>query len=359
MHWLRRWLAPRVPATPTDPLSRGMAALANGDGDEALRLLASIGASDPKNGEAQLGLGMLHLRQFAADPQVSLLNEAVAVLTRAVALLPESPEAYFYLALAQSFALDTIDEAEGNLQHALQLDPGLRERAAEVETRIATARLGMQQQALDPATIHEAVEHYDAGQRLLEADQPAVAVAEFERATRLYPAYAEAFLALGAAYRQLDRLDDATRALRQALAVRPQMPEAHIALGSLYVQLGDRERALEQLLLALDHAPDQPQLLRNVGRLQLATGHAEDASATFRRLCALQPHDPDPRLDLVQAALQSGDQAAARAALARLNALTLSAAQHVRAAQLATELDDHEAAQRHQRAADEHTPAQS
>lgn len=347
MRFLKRWLAPRVPKTPADPLTRGMAALASDDSNEALTLLASLGASDPDNGEAQLGLGMLHLRQFSAQPQVATLNDAVTSLTRAVELLPESPEAYFYLAFAESFALDTIDEAEQHLARALQLDPQLAERAGEIEARIATAKSNMQQQAIDPETVHQAVQRYEAGQRLIEAGQLNEAAGAFEQAIGLYPAYVEALLALGDVYRQQGRSDDAVRALRQALAVRPRMLEAHIGLGSLYVQRGEHERALEQLTQALAQAPEQPQLLRNVGLLQLATGNAVAATATFRRLCALQPSDPEPRLHLVQAALQAGDEAAARDAFARIAELTLSAKQHARAAQLAVQLGDETAAQRH------------
>lgn len=352
MRFLRRWLAPRVPKTPADPLQRGMAALTSGDSNEALTLLAGIGASDPQNGEAQLGLGMLYLRQFADQPQVATLSDAVASLSRAAALLPDSPEAHFYLAMAESFTLDTIDEAEQHLARALQLDPTLGQRAVEIEQRIGAAKAGMQQQAIDPEIVHQAVQRYEAGQRLLEADQPGGAAAAFEQAIGLYPAYVEALLALAEAYRQLERGDDAVRALRQALAVRPRMLEAHIGLGSLYVQRGDRERALEQLLLALEQAPDQPQLLRNVGLLQLATGKPDAAVATLRRLCALQPAEAEPRLQLAQAALRADDQPAARDALQRLQALTLSPQQHGRAAEIAAQLDDDAAAERHRAAAE-------
>ncbi len=301
-------------------------------------LLAAVSSVDPRNADAQLGLGMLLLRDFTHAPSAATLHDAVQHLERAVTLLPESPEAYFYLALAGSYTLDTIEEAAQNLERALLLDPELAARADEVQERIAAARVGMQQQALEPETLHAAVQQYEQAQALIDDGQPAAALALLAKAVELYPAYAEALLALGEAYRQLGRADEAIAAFRRALSVRPHMFQAHVGLGSLYVQRGDHQRALDQLLLALEQMPEQPQVLRNVGLLQLATGKAADAVTSFRRLCALQPDDPEPRLQLALASLQSGDHGAAGEALGRVRGAVLSTKQQQLADQLAAQL---------------------
>ena len=117
MNFWKRWFTSRP--KPADPLGRGIAALAAGDdapGEHAARdLLASVADADPANGEAQLALGMLRLAEFQRAAAPAVLGEAVTLLSRAVALLPASPEAHFYLALGESFALDTIDAAEAHL----------------------------------------------------------------------------------------------------------------------------------------------------------------------------------------------------------------------------------------------------
>lgn len=350
MDFLKRWFGPKSKQQPLR--LTGRAAELAAEKDEATRqLLATLLHNDPHNGEAQLAIGMLHLREYAEEPHIATLRDAVTRLTRATELLPDSSEALFYLAFAESFTLDTIDEAEAHLRQALQRDPQLAERAGEIEARIAAGKQGMQQQAIDPDIVRAAVEKYEAGQRLAEAGNHAGASTAFEEAIALYPAYAEALLALGESYRQLGRLEDAIRVLRRALAVRPRMFEAHVGLGSLYVQTGDQTRALEQLQLALGVVPDQPQVLRNVGLLQLATGQAAEAAATFRRLSALDPLDPEPRLHLALAALQSADHATARDALTRLEHSALNARQHQLAARVAEQLGDAEAAQRHRVAA--------
>jgi Tfp pilus assembly protein PilF len=261
-------------------------------------------------------------------------------LSGAVELLPDSPEAHFYLALAQSFTLDTIDDADTHLQRALSLNPQLAVRAAEIQERIKSGRAGMQQQAIEPDALHAAVQHYEQAQAQLDAGRANEAVALLDEAIALYPAYAEAMLAMGEAYRQLQRPDEAITAFRRALAVRPHMFQAYVGLGTLYVQRGDHHRALEQLMLALQQQPDQPQVLRNVGLLQLATGKAADALTTFRRLCALAPDDPEPRLQLALAALKVGDQALVRESLKRVAGTPLTAKQHRLAAQLAADLGD-------------------
>jgi|GEM_PF-6576491 len=345
MAFFKRWFASKEPPSSAQVLPGGQE-------DAALTLLTTVVASDPQNGEAYLGLGMLRLRQFAAEPAVSTLHDAVSNLTQAVALLPNSPEAHFYLAFAESFTLDTIDEAEQHLQRALQLDPSLVERAAEIQQRIGEARSGLQQQAVDPDTLRAAVQRYEDGQTLVDTGRSADAVDAFNDAIALYPAYAEALLALGDAYRQLGQDDVALTMYRRALAVRPRMFEAHVSLGSLYVARGDHARALDQLSLALEQAPDQPQVLRNVGLLQLATNQGSAAMQTFRRLCALQPEDPEPRLHLALAAAHDGDTTAVQDALQRIENAQLSAKQHRLAAQIYERLGDGEQAARQRAQAD-------
>jgi Tfp pilus assembly protein PilF len=292
---------------------------------------------------------MLQLRVFAHEPSPPLLRDATMHLSRAVELVPNSPEAHFYLALALSFTLDTIHEADHHLQHALSLNPQLEARATEIQQRINAGRAGMQQQAIEPDALHAAVQRYERAQTLLDTGRADEAVALLNEAIALYPAYAEAMLAIGDAYRQLQRPDEAITAFRRALAVRPNMFQAYVGLGTLYVQRGDHHRALEQLQLALQQQPDQPQVLRNVGLLQLATGSASDALATFRRLCALSPDDPEPRLQLALAALKAGDQTTARESLHRVDSTTLTAKQHRLAAQIAVDLGDQQLADNYRR----------
>lgn len=346
MSFWNRWLKRRSTRV-VDPLARSFAALDATQHSEAQDVLATIAAADPDNGEAQLALGMLRLRDFTNDPASSVLHDAMISLRRAVERLPESSEAHFYLAIAESFTLDTVDEAAQHLARALELDPGLADRANDVQARIAEARSGMQQQALDADTLHAAVLHYEEGQHLIEQGDLTAAASAFNQAIALYPSYVEAIVALAEVERRRGNIEQAIAAFRRALAVRPDMFEARIGLGSLYVQQGDHARALAQLKLAAEQQPEQASLLRNIGLLQLALGTAQDALATFRRLAALQPDDPEAQLQVALAAAQAGDGAAARDALSRIDADTLQPRQHQLAAQIYDQLGNREAAQRH------------
>ena len=62
-------------------------------------------------------------------------------------------------------------------------------------------------------------------------------------ATRLRPAFAEAWNGLGFALRNQGRYDESIRAYREALRLRPNFPQALEYLGHAYVQMGRLEEA--------------------------------------------------------------------------------------------------------------------
>ncbi|QNM82490.1 YaiO family outer membrane beta-barrel protein [Sphingomonas sabuli] len=101
--------------------------------------------------------------------------------------------------------------------------------------------------ALPAAAVAEAPGAYDRGVEARLAGRTAEAVDLLGQAASAEPANADAQLQYGLALLAADRLDDAERALRAALAIAPGYDDARIALARLYDRRGDRTAALAEL----------------------------------------------------------------------------------------------------------------
>ncbi len=80
------------------------------------------------------------------------------------------------------------------------------------------------------------------------------ALAEFTQAVKLQPDLARAHRSLGLANLNLNRLDEAKKALQEAAALDPKDPQAHYALCVYYARTGDVQGANKEFkaLQALD-----------------------------------------------------------------------------------------------------------
>lgn len=95
---------------------------------------------------------------------------------------------------------------------------------------------------------------FDQGQALARQSDWAGAATAYREATRLRPAFPEAWNGLGHALRKQGRFDESVTAYREALRLRPAYPQALEYLGEAYVQLGRlaEARAVLERLRPLD-----------------------------------------------------------------------------------------------------------
>jgi tetratricopeptide (TPR) repeat protein len=106
------------------------------------------------------------------------------------------------------------------------------------------------EQRRQPVPEADADREYDRGVRARVGQDWTAAVAAFWQATRLRPAFADAWNELGFALRQQGRYAESLDAYHEALRLRPDFPEALEYLGEAYVKLGrldDARRVLERL----------------------------------------------------------------------------------------------------------------
>jgi tetratricopeptide (TPR) repeat protein len=209
------------------------------------------------------------------------LNEAVALLLKALRTNPNSPEVHFNLANSLQ-ALNRHEEAIAHYSMTLA-DAHCSAQAHNY--------LGNSLQALDrhaEAIAHYvkalAIEpgyagaHYNLGSALRALDRHAEAIAHYEKAIAIRPDFAEAHNDLANALALLKR-PEAIRHYEQAVALRPDLAEAHNNLGMELESLGCLDVARGAIEKAIELEPRRASFYRNlVGLKRFASGDRHLAS---------------------------------------------------------------------------------
>ncbi len=112
-----------------------------------------------------------------------------------------------------------------------------------------------------------------------------------------------------------DRLEDAARCLRAAVASSPEVNGGYRRLGMVLDRLGDRPGAQEAFESALRVAPNDATARLVLGRCLLDRGQPGEAVLHLDRACQLDPESASAYYALSQARSQLGDSEAARRAL--------------------------------------------
>src|SRR5256714_1217684 len=88
---------------------------------------------------------------------------------------------------------------------------------------------------------------FDQGQALARQSDWAGAEQAYREATRVRPAFPEAWNGLGHALRKRGKFEESVKAYQEALRLRPQYPQALEYLGEAYVRMGRLAEAREVL----------------------------------------------------------------------------------------------------------------
>lgn len=224
----------------TDRLQAGGAHHRAGRFDAARRCYEDVLARNPENSSALHLLGFLHAFQGRTD-------EGVALLRRAVELVPRFPEALNHLGLALK-RQGKRDEATDCFRRALAIVPDF------AEARLNLGNILSEQGRLDAAiaafrevlAIAPAMPlaHNNLGSALFESGKQQEAVACFRRAIELDGDYAEAHKNLATVLVELEQATEAVATFRRALAADPGYAEAHYGLGNALFRQGHYEEAI-------------------------------------------------------------------------------------------------------------------
>jgi predicted Zn-dependent protease len=258
---------------------------------DAARLLA---ANDPDSASADYrttrGLALLAARDYGA---------AVKILEAVAADSPETPALQFYLgsALRLSGDLTRLEEAEGHLQQATQLQP---EQALFLyELALARAQLRNWTGALE--AMREAAE---AGPDLPEVQRDLA---------RLYGRLKQPLPSALAQARYLRLVDDAAgaaRLLEPQWKAHPDVREVGLAYSSALYGTGKFPASGAVLETLHTRFAKDPVVLWDIFRQRRSMQHYKEASETLSELEALKPDDPtilEQRADLFERLSQYPD----------------------------------------------------
>jgi tetratricopeptide (TPR) repeat protein len=139
----------------------------------------------------------------------------------------------------------------------------------------------------------DSVERREADQVLglsaFVAGRYADAIPRLEATRRWAPDNLELAYALGQAYIQTQRPDDARRIIASAYGVAPESPAAHLIAAQMMVRLEMEAQAIGELKKALAGDPRMPNANYLLGQMALFRGQLSEAIALTEREIALNP----------------------------------------------------------------------
>ena len=111
-----------------------------------------------------------------------------------------------------------------------------------------------------------------------------------QKPVQLKPQDSEAHNNLGVTLNELGRLDEAEASLRQAIKLKPDYAEAHNNLGITLQELGRLEEAETSYRKAIELKPDYAEAHNNLGNTLKELGRLKEAEASYRKAIELKPH---------------------------------------------------------------------
>ena len=117
------------------------------------------------------------------------------------------------------------------------------------------------------------------------------AKSHFQKATSIYPTYADAYAQLGLAYYRDKNYGEALKNYETALKYRPQFALVHSNMGTLYNEMGNQAKAEEMYRIAVKEDPRMVDALRNLGAINALQGDWPEAIKWFAEALKYDPEN--------------------------------------------------------------------
>src|SRR4051794_28923436 len=134
-----------------------------------------------------------------------------------------------------------------------------------------------------PLPAQDAGELFRQGERLFAERKPDAAIAAFQRAIEIRPAYAQSWKALGVVYASRQEFELAESAFRNACEQEPSLPDACLYYGRTLYLLNRFRPSIDVLHSVLERAADNSEAYRLLALSLEALGQSAEAGDAFRQ----------------------------------------------------------------------------
>jgi eukaryotic-like serine/threonine-protein kinase len=298
--------------------------------DNAISLFKLALERDNRYALAEAGLGEAYWQKYEHTKDSQWAEEAKKTSAAAIALNNKLPQVYVALGMIHT-GMGDYDQAIGNLQKALALDPydgdAYRELAKAYEKR------GRLQEA--ESTYRNAVAarpnywgaHNELGGFYYRQGRYDEAEKEFRTVVELTPDNARGYSNLGVIAHSQKRYEDAAKMFEKSVAIKPS-DKAYSNLGGLYYSLGRYSDAAFNFQKAVEMNDRDSMLWHNLASAYKESNEPEKARVAFDRTAKLaveqlrvNPRDPDVLIRLADAYSMLEQPQRARGLLERALAL--------------------------------------
>lgn len=307
---LLRQVPGAAPIFPPAWYADGMVALGEGRLAEAIDLLRTAAAADPLTVDDHVAAE--RMRDGAAALRRGALATAIGHFTGAIALEPQSSEAYRLAGMAY-WADEQYDRSIDHLQKAIPLNTrDDRARVALAEVFAAAGRVTEAEQVLRDAVKvmpESGLAQYRLGRLLYEFPEMwPDAMRAFEAAIRLHPVIGSDLLYQRVAHMHLVALDfeAAVDASGRRIEANPNHADAYRVLAEAYVQHGRDRDAIPQYLAALLVDPRDARSWAALAQSQLRTGEYAEAVSAARRAIQIENTNVGAQFALANALIRLG-----------------------------------------------------
>jgi tetratricopeptide (TPR) repeat protein len=196
--------------------------------------------------------------------------------------LPQTEENRLYVAIAQA-------------KHKSNLSQGTALLAAEIDKRHP----------------RRAEFHFELGEAWRNSGDTDKAVAAYEEAVRLDPAFALALRRLGSALRESRQLSRATDVLNRAVQAAPEDARGWYELGMLDADQGRKSDSIAAFEKSTALDPDLPEAYNSLGKALADSGDLASAENAFRAALRVQPDSGEAQANLATLLASKGELAEA------------------------------------------------